>query len=261
MRVGIQPLTWGDNPFADTCKEISASGYEGVEPFVGNYLDNLSELKAILDANKLTATSTYTTLNLLDESKRAEEIASEVRIGQALRELGADTIVVSSPGRQVERNVSHDPSLIRKYSDLVNEACRAIYEQSGVKAAFHNHIQTLIERPEEIDFFMEYTDPQYLYAGFDTAQLSAAGADAVEYFERYKDRIRYVHLKDRQIGRPTYGNFCELGLGFIDVAACIDVLRGAGYDGWLIVEVDQSLTTPIGSATVCREYLRQRCGL
>lgn len=260
MRAGIQPLTWGDNPFADTCRQIAASGYEGVEPWIGENTD-VGELKEILTANRLAACSTYTALNLLDPAQREAEIAKEIGIARVLRELGADVIVISAPARQVERSRSHDPAIILDYCALVNEACRRMKEETGVSAVFHNHIQTLIERPEEIDYFMEYTDPAYVHAGFDTAQLSAGGADAVEYFERYKTRFRYVHLKDRQIGRPTYGNFCDLGLGFIDIKACVDVLRSAGYDGWLTVEVDQSLSTPIGSATVCREYLRSHCGV
>ncbi len=261
MRTAIQPLTWGNTSFEEICKEIAAAGYQGVEPWVENYLDDLSPLRDILAANNLACTTTYRGLNLMDPSTREDEMAKEMRFAKALRELDAEVIIVSSPSRRVERNVSHDPAIIREFANHVNELCRRIKDETGVKAVFHNHIGTLVERPEEIDHFMEYTSPDLLYGGFDTAQLSAGGADPVEYFVRYAPRIKYVHLKDRQVGRPTYGNFCELGLGFIDIKTCVQVLKDAGYDGWLTAEVDQSLTTPYDSAVTCREYLRTHCGV
>jgi inosose dehydratase len=261
FRVGIQPLTWGDNPFDDTCRQIAATGYDGVEPPVDRYLRDLGPLKEILSRHGLACCATYTGPNLLDDARRDEEMDQELQIAAAVRELGGEVIVLSAPGRRVPRNTNHDAALIKEYAQRINDACRAIRDEAGLVSVFHNHIETLVERAEEIDLFMEHTDPNLLFAGFDTAQLSAAGADPVEYMARYAPRTRYVHLKDRQIGRPTYGNFCELGLGFIDIKTIVDLLRDAGYRGWLTVEVDQSLTTPIGSATVCREYLSKHCGI
>lgn len=259
--IAIQPITWGSTPLDQVCREVSALGYDGIEPPVANYLDDTSRLRGMLEEAGLRCSATYTGVSLLDPASREEEMRRELAIAQALRELGAEIIVLSAPERQVERTVSHPPETIREYARHVNELCRRLQEETGVIAAFHNHIHTLIERPEEIDLFLEYTAPDLLFCGFDSAQLSAGGACPVEYFIRYAARTRYVHLKDRQLGRPTYGNFCELGLGFIDIEAIVQVLTEAGYAGWLTVEVDQSLTTPRESAAVCREYLRDRCGL
>ncbi|MEP0765716.1 MAG: TIM barrel protein [Fimbriimonadia bacterium] len=261
LPIAIQPITWGNTPLEQVCQEVATLGYEGIEPPVANYLEDIPRLHGMLEEAGLRCSATYTGVSLLDPATREEELRQELAIARALRELDAEIIVLSAPERQVERSVSHPPSVIREYAGHVNDLCRRLREETGVIPAFHNHIHTLIERPEEIDLFLEYTDPDLLFCGFDSAQLSAGGACPVEYFIRYAARTRYVHLKDRQLGRPTYGNFCELGLGFIDIQAIVQVLTDAGYSGWLTVEVDQSLTTPRDSAAVCREFLCNRCGL
>lgn len=265
-KVGIQPLTWGETSFEQVCQEVAATGYDGIEAPIGSYLGKLDELKEILEANKLECASAYTGVKLLDPAKREEEIATELKYAVALKSLGCSQIVLSAPGRDVmgeavPRERSVPAGVLKEYALLVNDLCRKLRDETGVKGVFHNHIGTIVERPEEIDLFMEYTDPSLLYAGFDTAQISAGGGDAVEYCARYASRIAYMHIKDRQLDRPTYGNFCELGLGFIHIPSILNALEKANYQGWLTVEVDQSLTTPVGSATVCREYLRTVCGV
>lgn len=52
--------------------------------------------------------------------------------------------------------------------------------------------------------------------------------------------------------------FIELGNGLVDFPARLDVLNGAGFDGWIIIETDvtQQLVGAKESATVSREYLR-----
>jgi inosose dehydratase len=41
----------------------------------------------------------------------------------------------------------------------------------------------------------------------------------------------------------------------------ISVLKEINYDGWLAVEIDRSLSTPINSLRICKEYLGGKLGL
>ena len=59
---------------------------------------------------------------------------------------------------------------------------------------------------------------------------------------------------------PSLAFFSELGHGIIDLPAIIDMLRGAGYDGWLTVELDESQTTPRESLEVNTAYLKDLLG-
>lgn len=67
---------------------------------------------------------------------------------------------------------------------------------------------------------MDKTDPKYFNLGPDTAQVWMGGGDPVVFFEKYKNRIVYMHYKDIRgyyRGLPGYlDNVIELGRGIID---------------------------------------------
>jgi inosose dehydratase len=80
-----------------------------------------------------------------------------------------------------------------------------------------------------------------------------------------------MHLKDvvadvRDAGRLAkwdYGEFgrqglwTEVGFGSVDFAGVLDVLKGAEFNGWLIVETDVTQQpTPLASAKLSRAALR-----
>jgi inosose dehydratase len=54
-----------------------------------------------------------------------------------------------------------------------------------------------------------------------------------------------------------HGIFTELGQGFVDFPALVDLLRTNGFTGWIVVETDVTqLPTALESATISRDYLR-----
>lgn len=255
-KVGLQPMTFKNMDFATVCQKAKEAGYEGIECGVGGWLDKLGELKTILNDNGLQCASTYTSVHPFDKAKAAEQVEKIVKIAGGLKELGANVVVVAADFiREKPSSQTHPKDVVLGFAETLNSLggkCREI----GVTVAVHNHIHTLLERPEEIDWFSEATDPAKVAWGFDSAQLSAGGADAVEYFRRYADRVKYTHLKDRKIGHETYGNFAELGTGFIHFPSILQVLGDAGYTGWLTAELDESKTDPYQSVKHNCDYLK-----
>ncbi|MGH2460534.1 MAG: hypothetical protein ACRDIY_16900, partial [Chloroflexota bacterium] len=53
----------------------------------------------------------------------------------------------------------------------------------------------------------------------------------------------------------------ELGRGLIDFPALLAVLQRAGFDGWIVDDMDYSAYSTLDSATACRDYLREALGL
>ena len=54
----------------------------------------------------------------------------------------------------------------------------------------------------------------------------------------------------------AHGIFAELGEGFVDLPGAFDILKRAGYDGWLIVETDVTQKdSPLESALISFKYL------
>src|SRR5919108_862455 len=99
----------------------------------------------------------------------------------------------------------------------------------------------------------------------------------------YRDRIKYVHMKDykpltpeqqaeqqrqrtaRQSGAEAataiITDFVELGEGIIDIPALFRVLEEAGYDGWVTLELDRSTRTPRISTEMNKRYMEEKLGL
>jgi inosose dehydratase len=99
--------------------------------------------------------------------------------------------------------------------------------------------------------------------------------DPAAFCRDYAASIKSVHVKDiaprvLQEGVAAgwdyatfsrHGIFAELGEGMVDFPALFSILRGAGYEGWIIVETDVTQKpSALESATISRNYLK-RIGL
>ena len=121
----------------------------------------------------------------------------------------------------------------------------------GVTAAFHPHVGTYIESPEEIAALLEATDPDVVSICFDTGHTVVGGGDPIEFAVTARDRIAHLHLKDveprileRLRSRELtveqaweHGLFCRLGDGVVDFDAVLTTLDD--YSGWAVVEQDR----------------------
>jgi inosose dehydratase len=87
----------------------------------------------------------------------------------------------------------------------------------------------------------------------DLGHLVAAGGDAVDLVTRYADRIPYIHYKDV----TADGAFVPLGEGVIDFAGVTAALRDAGYDGWIVIELDGYDGDPDAAARNNLEYVQR----
>ncbi|WP_257210926.1 sugar phosphate isomerase/epimerase family protein [Actinomyces ruminis] len=97
----------------------------------------------------------------------------------------------------------------------------------------------------------------------DTAEMTIAGIDPLTFYQAHADRVTHIHLKDtphqdtdNQYLQPNAetamlqgdsGNhiqrwFYELGTpnGLVDIPALVTALRDHSYNGWTVVESDQT---------------------
>jgi inosose dehydratase len=102
----------------------------------------------------------------------------------------------------------------------------------------------------------------------DTAELTIAGIDVVKFYEKHHDRVDHVHFKDA-ITTDTLDEYqdlnaeieywpqhlCAAGIkqgierwyyemgtpgGLVDFPALVASMTAHAYDGWAVVESDQS---------------------
>ncbi len=138
----------------------------------------------------------------------------------------------------------------------------------GVKTTCHHEFWCGISRPDEIEKFYNWTDPQYVFYFCDTAQHRIAGVDPVKVYMKYHDRCSGFHLKDTHVEDTTgeyrtppdpeaqapihtrwFWNMGEPGGGLVDFPELFRALKEYQYKGWVSVEHDGTSNYPESTCT------------
>jgi inosose dehydratase len=157
----------------------------------------------------------------------------------------AQRLVVGGGARRAAGTQPEDYDRLAAALDRVT----TIAERNGLTASYHPHLSTIVESPDELERLMSRTR-----IGFcpDTAHLAAGGGDPAALIRRFPDRIRHVHLKDLRLD-PL--EFLPLGAGVLDFPDILRALREAGYDSWLMIELDAYAGDPREAAEISKAYL------
>ena len=143
----------------------------------------------------------------------------------------------------------------------------------GLVATLHPHVGTLVERPDEV---RRVLDGSVIPLCLDSGHLLIGGTDPAQLAREAAGRVAHAHLKDVDAawadrvrgGQVSYteavaaGLYRPLGQGDVDVAGLVGALRGAGYQGWFVLEQDTVLTAepagpgPAGDVRASLAYLR-----
>ncbi|MCW5982354.1 MAG: TIM barrel protein [Bryobacteraceae bacterium] len=239
--------------------DIAAGGFQGVEPFTQKTLPitdaSMADLARLLPKHNLRVSSIYWADNfhVAAEHPRIEKECH--RFLRYLKTFGADRLTIGPPGPTTD----DEKRAISNMAKVMNYVGKTAIEQYGIKTGVHNHVDGLIENPRQIDQLMEETDPRFFGLSPDTAQIWMGGGDPVRMFEKYKNRIVYMHYKDIRgyhRGLPGYlDNVIELGRGVIDFPALHRVLKSVGYKGWITIDLDNARVSPLESAKIQRDYI------
>jgi inosose dehydratase len=267
MRLGYHSITWGGvvgDPVGVTSvkdlyyrangsmeravRDIAGAGYQGIEMFDGNvaaYADRPDELRQLLAGAGLDLVSVYTGANFIYADILDDELYRVRRAAELSAICGAEQLVVGGGARRAGGTRDEDYGRLAVALDRVCD----IAERHGLTASYHPHLTTIVESPDEIARLMPHTR-----IGFcpDTAHLAAGGGDPAGLIRTYQDRIRHVHLKDVRLD-PL--QFLPLGEGLLDFPEIIRAVREAGYDSWLMVELDDYDGDPLEAAEISKTYL------
>jgi inosose dehydratase len=134
----------------------------------------------------------------------------------------------------------------------------------GLAMALHPHSGSVIETRDQIERILAASDVQVC---LDTGHFAIAGADPAEFVRMHADRIVHVHLKDVDAGLAEQvrggsltlvegtrqGLFRPLGSGDAAIGEVVGLLDRHGYERWLVLEQDTTLTgeePPVGRGPV-----------
>lgn len=263
MKVGINIWTWGTkskDAFEQAIKEVSDIGYEAVEnisTIATLYEDCPEEFDALMDKYSAEFACAY---HHLTDDFQADYAMAE-RCLRFLQHHGARIMNLQAAARP------EDGPTDTELSDTVSKMLEIgrLAGRYDVTVCLHPHYGTSVERADELAYMMERLDPTVMSLTLDTAHTVLGSMDPVSTFTQYADRVRYVHMKDivpvDDPSLPWWSGFRELGRGTVNFPAVVNVLKKAGFDGVLCVELDNPRICGYKSAGISRQYMRDELGL
>lgn len=267
IRFGVSPIAWinddmpelgGDTPLEKVLADCQAIGFEGIE-LGGVFPRDPSVLKPLLSGYDLDLVGGWYSGSLLAQSADDEIAALQAHL-ELLKAMGSKVFIHAETSNaihgQKDRPLSGTPRLDeagwRRFGDRLTKVADYIQGQ-GLKFAYHHHLGTVVERPDDLAAFLSHTGAS-VGLTVDTGHAALGGLDPVEMIRAWPHRVAHVHCKDirsevfrkvisRQGGSfldgVLAGMFTVPGDGYLDYAAVMQALADIGYSGWIIVEAEQ----------------------
>lgn len=266
IRFGVSPIAWanddmpelgGDTPLESILADIRDVGFEGVE-LGGKFPKDPAVLKALLDRYGIDLVGGWYSGELLVRDVEAEIEAAQAHLS-LLKAMGCQVFVHAETSNAIHgargTPLSATPQLDddgwEQFGARVTEFADYI-EGQGLKFAYHHHLGTVVERPQDIEEFIRRTGSS-VGLTLDTGHATLGGADPIQLLRQHPSRIAHVHCKDvrgevfRRVRREGMsfldgvldGMFTVPGDGDIDFGAVMRALADNAYEGWIIIEAEQ----------------------
>ena len=260
IRVGYAAITWGGED-ERAIDDIGALGFPGIQlraSVLARFGQQPAALRELLAKHGLTFVALSSGNVSIDPPDEAKVIAEHEAHAKFLHDAGGVYLQLIDE-RPKGRAIGHDD--IRRLGRLLTEIGRRA-AAAGVQAAYHPHMGSIGEKPNDIERILDATDPRYVRLLLDVAHYQAGGGDPAAAIHRHAGRLGVLHIKDlrmspRGADGPPY-EFVELGRGTVDLPGVFRALRDARFRGWAIVELDSvpdKSETPKEAAMISKRYL------
>jgi inosose dehydratase len=265
--------------------EMAEAGYTGSElgPY-GFFPTDAAILQPQLDRRKLKLLASFVPVKMTDPGASKAVIERIRKVGHLLAALKAPFLVIADD-QSNERNAfsgrvydADCPTLTAeqwKHIGKIVADAEKVANEFGLDLVFHPHVATYVETPEECELFFDATSHTNVGLCLDTGHCVYGHGDSVKEAKKYKDKLRFVHIKDcdtKVLGQARKNKwtfeeaiehkvFTVIGQGNIDFPAFFRALVENGYSGWSVVEQDVKFgATPIPPAqnvAASLKYLRE----
>jgi inosose dehydratase len=264
--------------------EMGEAGYRGSElgPY-GFFPTDPKILQPQLEKRKLKLLASFVPVKMTDPAAGSAVMERIRKVGNLLAALKAPFLVLADD-QSSERNAfsgrAYDkgcPTLSaeqwKHIGRIVADAEKVAHEY-GLDLVFHPHVATYVETPEECEHFFDATSHTNVGLCLDTGHCVYGYGDSVKEAEKYKSKLRFVHIKDCNMhvleearrNKWTFEEAIEhkvftiIGKGDIQFPAFFRTLVKNDYSGWMVVEQDVKFgATPIPPAesiAASLKYLR-----
>jgi inosose dehydratase len=266
IRFGVSPIAWVNDDMpelgAGTALETILAdtrdiGFSGVE-LGGIFPRDAATLKPLLDGYGLDLVGGWFSGNLLAHDADAEIAAAQEHL-QLLKAMGSTVFVHAETSNAIHGEkgtpLSGTPRLDeagwKLFGDRLTRFADHVAGQ-GLRFAYHHHLGTVVERPEDLHAFLKATG-EVVGLTLDTGHAALGGIDPVSAIRLHPRRIAHVHCKDIRaevfagvqakgqsfLDGVLAGMFTVPGDGGLDYAEVMRALAEIGYAGWIVVEAEQ----------------------
>lgn len=265
LDIGATFILWGyeaDN-LETSLQDMAKLGFHSFETFgqvIEEWEKNRGGFNEVVEKHGVPIISAFCMTDVLDPSKRKDEVDKLVRWCKLLKKSGGKVIEYcpSSIKREGYNYTEHKKNLV----ESMNEYAKAVTDQ-GLVCALHPHTGTPIETEEEVYFIMENLDTTYMKFGPDVGQLEKGGADPVKIVKDFMPLIEHVHLKDYEGGDNGYLGYAPLGEGKVKLKKIMKMLEERkNMAGMVMFELDsdrkiQPKLSDFEAAKVSRDYMKK----
>jgi len=287
------PDSWGvldyrgpswEQSYEKMLDEMVQAGYSGSElgPY-GFFPTDPKILEPQLEKRKLKLLGAFVPVKMTDPAAGKTVIERIRKVGNLLATLKAPFLVMAddqSPERNAFSGRVYDKGCLtlsadqwRHVGNIVADAER-VANEFALDLVFHPHVATYVETPEECERFFDATSQTNVGLCLDTGHCVYGHGDSVKEAEKYKSKLRFVHVKDCDVkvleqarrNKWTFEEAIEhkvftiIGQGNIDFPAFFATLMKNGYFGWSVVEQDVKFGAteipPAESIAASLKYLR-----
>jgi inosose dehydratase len=297
MKIGAAsaPVSWGimesvpfpqEYPYSRVLDEIAQAGYAGTElgPYGFLPTDSAALCKQ-LEQRKLALCSAFVEVRLADGGAAEAGLKDVERTAKLLREVGCHLLILSDEKTADRCALAGRCSGTQQYSyqqqqwRMAERTIRKVLSLCatfGMRVAFHHHVGTHVETPEEIDQLFSLFSTDELGLCLDTGHCVYGGGDPVTVLQRHIGRLRCLHFKDvdgqrvAEVRREQLDFhsavrrrvFAPLGRGVVDFSRILDLVRKHGFEGWIVAEQDvleggSNGAAPLTNAVAARRFLQQ----
>lgn len=239
---GLQLYTLRDvlpKDHQDVLKQVASFGYRQLEGYEGP--------KGIFWGMKNTEFKKFINdlgMNMVSSHCKWDENL-EQKAGEAA-EIGMKYLMCPFLGPKP--NIDFYKQTAEKFNKA-GEVCK----KAGIRFAYHNHDYSFkpVEGQLPQDVMMQGTDPSLVDYEMDIYWVVAAGADPVAWFNKYPNRFKLVHVKDRKGDESVV-----LGTGTINFPQILKEGHKKGVDYYIVEQEAYTGTTPLAAAKADADYMK-----
>lgn len=262
QKMAYSAITWNGNDLV-AIKEIAELGYKGIQLRANTYApfkDKPQDLKDTIVKNKL-ALAMFSSGNVGIQDDISKDIELHLNHAKFIKELWGSSLQITNSSRPKDRLPTSEE--LKKYAKNMSEVAKVVLEETGIQAAYHNHMNQLGETPEEVDIIVSEMNTKYIKLLLDVAHYQQGGGVPADAVLKYKSILHATHIKDT---RPDTENksgyrFVELGQGKVDFEGVFANLKKIGFKGWNIIELDSVPVkgrTAYDSAKISHAFLTEK---